>query len=173
MQTPVIDTHAHIVPPEMLKALRANGRAYGVEFSGSDKQTLVQLAGSNYIRPLPAFYARRERLATMDRQGIDMQILAGWVDFSAYTMPRDLGIRFAELQNEPSRRSSRSIRTALPARRTCPCRMRRPQSRDCSACANATISAPRRSRPILGPNAFSTIPRSIRSGPRRRRWARS
>jgi aminocarboxymuconate-semialdehyde decarboxylase len=101
MQTPVIDTHAHIVPPEMLKTLRANSAHYGVEFSGSDKQTLVQLAGSNYIRPLPGFLTHvDERLAAMDRQGIDMQILAGWVDFSAYTMPLDLGVRFAELQND-------------------------------------------------------------------------
>jgi aminocarboxymuconate-semialdehyde decarboxylase len=101
MQTPVIDTHAHIVPPAMLKALRGNSAHYGIEFSGSNKQTLVQLAGSNYIRPLPGFLAHvDERLATMHRQGIDMQILAGWVDFSAYTMPVELGIRFAELQND-------------------------------------------------------------------------
>jgi aminocarboxymuconate-semialdehyde decarboxylase len=101
MQTPVIDTHAHIVPPDMLKALRANSAHYGVEFSGSEKQTLVRLEGSNYTRPLPYFLTHvDERLATMDRQGIDMQILTGWVDFSAYTMPRELGILFSELQNE-------------------------------------------------------------------------
>jgi aminocarboxymuconate-semialdehyde decarboxylase len=29
-----------------------------------------------------------------------MQVLTGWVDFSAYTMPLDLGVRFSELQNE-------------------------------------------------------------------------
>ena len=101
MQTPVIDTHAHIVPPDMLKALRANSAHYGIEFPGSDKQTLVRLEGSTYTRPLPHFLTHvDERLATMDRQDIDMQILTGWVDFSAYTMPRDLGIRFSELQNE-------------------------------------------------------------------------
>jgi aminocarboxymuconate-semialdehyde decarboxylase len=101
MQTPVIDTHAHIVPPEMLKALQANSAHYGIEFSGSEKQTLVRLEGSTYTRPLPHFLTHvDERLTTMDRQGIDMQILTGWVDFSAYTMPHDLGIRFSELQNE-------------------------------------------------------------------------
>ena len=36
----------------------------------------------------------------MDRQGVDVQVLAGWVDFSGYTMPLDLGIKFSELQNE-------------------------------------------------------------------------
>jgi aminocarboxymuconate-semialdehyde decarboxylase len=101
MVTPVIDTHAHIVPPDMYKTLRRNADGYGVSFSGDENRPIVQLAGSPYIRPLPLFLTHvEERLATMDRQGIDMQILTGWVDFSAYTMPRELGIKFSELQNE-------------------------------------------------------------------------
>ena len=101
MSTPVIDTHAHIVPPEMLKALRKNSDGYGVTFTGDEKKPIVQLAGSNYIRPLPMFLTHLDhRIETMDRQGVDMQILAGWVDFSAYTMPLNLGIKFSELQNE-------------------------------------------------------------------------
>jgi aminocarboxymuconate-semialdehyde decarboxylase len=40
-----------------------------------------------------------ERLATMDRQGVDMQVLSGYIDFSGYTMPLDLGTKFSELQN--------------------------------------------------------------------------
>jgi aminocarboxymuconate-semialdehyde decarboxylase len=101
MPTPVIDTHAHIVPPDMLKALRKDGARYGVTFTGEANKPLVQLAGSDYVRPLPLFLTNTDqRLATMDRQGVDMQILTGWVDFSAYTMPLELGIRFSELQNE-------------------------------------------------------------------------
>ena len=101
MVTPVIDTHAHIVPPDMYKTLRSNTAGYGVTFSGDERRPLVQLAGSSYVRPLPMFLTHlEERVATMDRQGIDMQILTGWVDFSAYTMPRELGVKFSELQNE-------------------------------------------------------------------------
>jgi aminocarboxymuconate-semialdehyde decarboxylase len=101
MTTPVIDTHAHIVPPDMFKTLRQMPEHYGVTWSGGERRPLVQLAGSNYVRPLPMFLTNvDERIATMDRQGVDMQILTGWVDFSAYTMPRDLGVRFSELQNE-------------------------------------------------------------------------
>ena len=101
MTTPVIDTHAHIVPPEMLKALRKNSAHYGVTFTGDEQKPTVQLAGSSYVRPLPMFLTHLDqRIATMDRQGVDMQILTGWVDFSAYTMPLELGIRFSELQND-------------------------------------------------------------------------
>jgi len=99
--TTVCDTHAHIVPPRMLKALRKDSDRYGVTFTGGEKKPIVQLAGSNYIRPLPMFLTHLDqRIETMDRQGVDIQILSGWVDFSAYTMPLDLGIKFSELQNE-------------------------------------------------------------------------
>jgi aminocarboxymuconate-semialdehyde decarboxylase len=99
--SPVIDTHAHIVPPEMLKALRKNSEHYGVTFTGDEAKPIVQLAGSNYVRPLPMFLTHLDhRIKTMDRQRVDMQVLTGWVDFSAYTMPLELGVRFSELQNE-------------------------------------------------------------------------
>jgi len=96
MPTPVIDTHAHIVPPEMYKALRRNSARYDVTFTGSDDKPIVQLAGSDYV----LLTHLDQRIETMDRQGVDMQVLTGWVDFTAYTMPLYLGIKFSELQNE-------------------------------------------------------------------------
>ena len=101
MASPVIDTHAHIVPPDMFAAIRKDGARYGVELSGDDSRPMVRLAGSNYVRPLPMFLTATDaRLTAMDRQGVDMQVLTGWVDFSGYTMPRELGEKFSELQNE-------------------------------------------------------------------------
>jgi aminocarboxymuconate-semialdehyde decarboxylase len=101
MASPIIDTHAHIVPPELFQVLVKEGARYGVELGGDEKRRLVQLAGSSYVRPLPMFLTNvGERIATMDRQGVDRQVLTGWVDFSGYTMPADLGEKFSELQNE-------------------------------------------------------------------------
>jgi aminocarboxymuconate-semialdehyde decarboxylase len=101
MTTPVIDTHAHVVAPALFEQLRKNGASFGVTLSGNDKRLMVQLAGSDYIRPFPMFLTNTEaRIAAMDRQDVDMQILTGWVDFSGYTMPVDLAIKFSELQNE-------------------------------------------------------------------------
>ena len=101
MTTPVIDTHSHIVPPDMWKAMLADGRRYGVEITGDEKRHIVRLEGSSHTRPMymPLTHDA-ERIATMDVQGVDMQVLAGYVDFSGYTMPLDLGIKFSELQNE-------------------------------------------------------------------------
>jgi aminocarboxymuconate-semialdehyde decarboxylase len=101
MTSPVIDTHCHIVPPDMWKAIRSAGKSYGVEITGDEKRWIVRLEGSTHTRPMymPLTHTT-DRLAAMTRQGVDMQVLAGWVDFSGYTMPLDLGIKFSELQND-------------------------------------------------------------------------
>jgi aminocarboxymuconate-semialdehyde decarboxylase len=101
MASPVIDTHSHIVPPDMWKAMRGAGKSYGVELTGDEKRWIVRLEGSPHTRPMymPLTHTA-ERIATMDEQGVDMQVLAGYVDFSGYTMPLDLGIKFSELQND-------------------------------------------------------------------------
>ena len=101
MTSPVIDTHSHIVPPDMWKAMRTAGKSYGVDLTGDDKRWIVRLEGSTHTRPMyMPLTNTTERLAAMDRQGVDMQVLAGYVDFSGYTMPLDLGIKFSELQND-------------------------------------------------------------------------
>src|SRR6185437_8290230 len=41
-----------------------------------------------------------ERIETLDRQGINKQVMASWIDFSGYTMPSALGEKFSRLQNE-------------------------------------------------------------------------
>ena len=97
----VIDFHSHLIPRRMLGLLRREGARYGVEFAGPEDAPTVRLEGSAWTKPVPLPLTRvEERLQTLDRQGIDRQVMASWIDFSGYTMPVDLGTRFAELQNE-------------------------------------------------------------------------
>jgi len=99
--SPVIDCHAHIVPPDMWRTMLKDGPRYGVKIGGDDQRRMIRLAGSDYARPMyMPLTATDARIATMDRQGVDMQVLSGYVDFTGYTMPLDLGTKFAELQNE-------------------------------------------------------------------------
>lgn len=101
MQTPVIDIHAHIIPPRLVELLRRRGGDFGVEVGERDGAMMVRLAGSDWTKPLPMPLTRTdERLSTMDRQGVDVQVLAGWIDFSGYTMPLAEAVRFSEIQNE-------------------------------------------------------------------------
>jgi aminocarboxymuconate-semialdehyde decarboxylase len=97
----VIDLHAHLIPPRLVETLRREGARYGVEFAGPADAPTIRLEGSSWTKPLPIPLTRvAERLATIDRQGIDLQVQAPWVDFSAYTMPVPLAEKFSELQNE-------------------------------------------------------------------------
>lgn len=101
MASPVIDFHAHLIPPELIKTIRANGAAYGVESGGTDEAPTIRLEGSGWTKPIPLPLTRiTERIATLDRQGIDRQVMASWIDLSGYTMPAALGTRFSELQND-------------------------------------------------------------------------
>jgi aminocarboxymuconate-semialdehyde decarboxylase len=99
--TAVIDLHAHLIPPRLVEALRRDGARYGVDFGGPADAPTIRLDGSNWTKPLPIPLTRvAERLETIDRQGIDIQVQAPWIDFSGYTMPVPLAEKFAELQNE-------------------------------------------------------------------------
>ncbi len=97
----IIDVHAHLIAPELVKAVRRDGARYGIEVGGNDRQPTVKLAGSSLTKPLPLPLTRiDERAATMKGQGVDVQVLSSWIDFSGYTMPPGVAAAFSELQNE-------------------------------------------------------------------------
>ena len=100
-RTPVIDFHAHLIPPRLVQTLRRDGAAYGVELGGPVEAPTIRLEGSTWTKPIPLPLTRiTERISTLDRQGIDLQVMAPWIDFSGYTMPVAQGERFSRLQNE-------------------------------------------------------------------------
>jgi aminocarboxymuconate-semialdehyde decarboxylase len=101
MPTQIIDFHAHLIPPRLVQTLQQRGAEFGVECRGSTAAPTIRLEGSGWTKPIPLPLCRiEERLQTLDRQGIDKQVVASWIDFSGYTMPAALGTKFSELQNE-------------------------------------------------------------------------
>ena len=164
--SPIIDCHAHIVPPEMWRTMQRDGARYGVEIWDDDQRRMIRLAGSSYARPMyMPLTATDERIATMDRQGVDMQVLSGYIDFSGYTMPLDLGTRFAELQNEtiaavvaahPDRYAGaanvplQDAATAIKRDGARPARLRLPRRADRALFRRQEISRRSRARSVLG-----------------------
>ena len=101
MSTSIIDFHAHLIPPKLVETLQRKGQEFGVDVAGSGLAPTIRLEGSSWTKPIPLQLTRiDERIETLDRQGIDKQVMASWIDFSGYTMPEASGTKFSELQNE-------------------------------------------------------------------------
>jgi aminocarboxymuconate-semialdehyde decarboxylase len=97
----IIDCHAHIVPPTLLEAIRteqahfpsvkliAEGGSLGFSFAGNKPTRPVS-------KPLSDIAAR---LAWLDTNKIDRQVVGGWLDMFAYEIPVDEGLRWSRLIN--------------------------------------------------------------------------
>lgn len=96
-----IDVHAHCVPVGVLDTLRAEGGRYGIEIAEEDGRYAALIAGRVQTRPIiPALLDLPRRLAAMDAAGVDVQLLATWIDLTAYALDEATGVRYARMFNE-------------------------------------------------------------------------
>jgi aminocarboxymuconate-semialdehyde decarboxylase len=98
----IIDCHAHLVPSDLLTAVRNDAVRFPnvrqIEDGGS---VAFAFAGGKPTRPvskplsdIPA------RLAWMSKQGIDRQVVGGWVDMFGYELPGVEAEAWTRLANE-------------------------------------------------------------------------
>src|SRR5665213_4172789 len=85
------DVHAHYVPPQTLEALEARSREFGVSVINHPPACQCALHFDYGLKVRPFFDKLVEplerRLAGMDKQGVDRQVLSTWTDISAYGLP--------------------------------------------------------------------------------------
>ena len=98
----IIDSHAHLVPPDLIAAICAerarfaNGRV--IEEGGG---IALAFAGNKPTRPISKPLSDiAGRLAWMDKQGIDAQVCGGWVDMFGYELPAAEGESWSRLIND-------------------------------------------------------------------------
>jgi aminocarboxymuconate-semialdehyde decarboxylase len=98
----LFDRHAHFVAPALLEAVRADDGAHNVALRSDErKQSWLSTAGRSSNSPVsPALSDIGGRLDWMDANGIGTQLLAGWMDFSAYNLAAADARWFARAQNE-------------------------------------------------------------------------
>jgi aminocarboxymuconate-semialdehyde decarboxylase len=98
----IVDCHAHLVPPELLAAIRKDAAKFPhlrlIEDGGS---LAFSFNGAKPTRPvskplsdIPA------RLAWLAKNGIDRQVVGGWVDMFGYELPGAEGEAWARLTND-------------------------------------------------------------------------
>lgn len=94
-----IDIHAHIIPPEFLAGLQRD--SYGVDIVVEDGRVHASISGGDPIGMLRADLRDTDgRLEAMDDSGVDVQVLAAWIDLNGYTLLAGDGARYSRLFNE-------------------------------------------------------------------------
>jgi aminocarboxymuconate-semialdehyde decarboxylase len=112
----IVDAHAHLVPPDLLDAVRKDKARFPsvrqIEDGGS---IAFAFAGGKPTRPvskplsdIPA------RLAWLKERGIDRQVAGGWVDMFGYEIPGDEGEAWARLTNDALLAASKANAAIVP-----------------------------------------------------------
>jgi aminocarboxymuconate-semialdehyde decarboxylase len=96
-----IDIHAHAIVPEALKRMAAAHPDHGPVLFEDDGSRYLRYPGRERLGPLPdAIFEPDLRLADMDRQGVDLQIVAIPPPNFHYHVPPEVGADFARIQND-------------------------------------------------------------------------
>jgi aminocarboxymuconate-semialdehyde decarboxylase len=97
----IIDCHAHLVPPALLDAIRAETASFpSVKLIEEGGSLGFAFAGNKPTRPVSKPLTDiAARLQWMDTNGIARQVVGGWLDMFAYEIPADEGVRWSRLIN--------------------------------------------------------------------------
>lgn len=97
----VYDVHAHCIPPVFLSWLEESGRSHGLAMVEASGGTCVSFSDRFTTRPLRASLGDMPaRIAEMDRMGVDVQLLAGWIDLTGYDLDPSDGRAYARAHND-------------------------------------------------------------------------
>jgi aminocarboxymuconate-semialdehyde decarboxylase len=98
----IVDCHAHLVPPDLLTAIRKDAPRFpNVRQIDVDGGLAFSFAGAKPTRPVSKPLSDiAGRIAWLDKQGIDKQVVGGWVDMFGYEIAGAEGEAWARLTNE-------------------------------------------------------------------------
>src|SRR5712692_5400681 len=97
----IIDVHGHLVPPDLLAAIRRERGRFASLRLVEDASLALAFAGSKPSRPImKGLNDVAGRLAWMDKQGIDRQVVGSWPDWFGYELPAAEGEAWCRLINE-------------------------------------------------------------------------
>lgn len=97
----IIDVHAHCIPDGFRTWLENEGDPLGINIIDTPRGPAVRMDDRVETQPLRDDLTDHDRrLAELDRMGIDVQVLSGWIDLTAYELEPESGSRYARIQNE-------------------------------------------------------------------------
>jgi aminocarboxymuconate-semialdehyde decarboxylase len=98
----IVDCHAHLVPPDLLAEIRKQQARFPSVRQIEDGGSLaLAFAGGKPTRPVSKPLSDIPgRVAWMQKQGIDRQVVGGWVDMFGYELPGAEGEAWSRLAND-------------------------------------------------------------------------
>jgi aminocarboxymuconate-semialdehyde decarboxylase len=101
----IIDIHAHYLPQLLSQRFEAEqARFPHVQLLRGDKGMRLRFAGGEATRPIsPKLSDLAERRAWMDKNGIDHQLVGGWLDSFGYELAADEGLAWSRFINASMR----------------------------------------------------------------------
>jgi aminocarboxymuconate-semialdehyde decarboxylase len=99
----IVDVHSHCIPVGFRTWLGERGPSLGVHVVESDEGAVVRFrnqfqTGAQF--GWPSLTDTADRLAAMDRMGIDLQVLSGWIDLVGYEVDDEHALEYATAHNE-------------------------------------------------------------------------
>jgi len=98
----IIDIHAHYLPQRLYERFDAEAAKFaGVQLLRGEKGMRLRFAGGEATRPIsPKLSDLAERRAWMDKNGIDHQLVGGWLDSFGYELAADEGLAWSRFIND-------------------------------------------------------------------------
>ena len=102
MKNLIIDIHAHYLPRVLIERFDAHRAAFpDVTMTKSDKGVILKFPDAEATRPIsPKLSDLTERKAWMQQNGIDHQLVGGWLDSFGYELPADQGLAWSRFIND-------------------------------------------------------------------------
>ncbi|SDS71302.1 amidohydrolase family protein [Bradyrhizobium canariense] len=97
----IIDCHAHLVPPALLDAIRADKASFpSIKLIEEGGSLGFAFAGNKPTRPVSKPLSDiAARLQWLDTNKIERQVVGGWLDMFGYEVPAEEGVRWSRLIN--------------------------------------------------------------------------
>jgi aminocarboxymuconate-semialdehyde decarboxylase len=98
----IIDCHAHLVPPSLLDAVRREAKNFpSVRLIEEGGSVGFAFSGGKPTRPVAKPLTDiAGRMKWMDEQGIERQVVGGWLDMFGNDLPAEEGTRWSRIANE-------------------------------------------------------------------------
>ena len=102
MKNLIIDIHAHFTPKLVFERFDAHAATFpSVKLLRDEKGIRMQFPGGEVTRPVsPKLSDLADRRAWMDKNGIDHQLVGGWLDLFGYELPAQEGLAWSRFLND-------------------------------------------------------------------------